>query len=119
MDVNSAPGVSALFSALGYTWKAGQVESRTIHTSAFCTGNVGQTTGLQCGQEAGHKRKTRVVLSTTLLLPLLSLSHCGLVLSLTLLLSGGLYCKGQGALSTFQSMSVLGLGTEMSSGLGL
>lgn len=58
MDVHRcAPGVSALFSALGHMWEAGQGKGRTIRIPAFCTGNVGQTTG--DGFSVGRKQGTR------------------------------------------------------------
>lgn len=58
MDVcRCVPGVSALFSALGYMWETGKDKGRTIHIPAFCTGNVGQTTG--DGFSVGRKQDTR------------------------------------------------------------
>lgn len=89
---------------------------------AFCTGNVGQTTGVASAW-AGSKvqeKATGVVLSITLLLPLLSASHCVCTSPFCFFCQEGYIVKDKGRCPHFsQCASVFGLGTEMSLGLGL
>lgn len=120
MDVcRCVPGVSALFSALGYMWETGKDKGRTIHIPAFCTGNVGQTTG--DGFSVGRKQDTRErheggpvnhVASTDLEFVTLG-AYTPPCPVFFFFLVRKLYCKEQGALSTFQSMCLLSLGQAL------